>query len=189
MTPQSPRGREQRGGSAALSPPQDSHPPCERPPPAAPPATDTVVTKGHHVHNNILSECPRQYCVRQFRQNILSELSRVRPVWFLFSLSPQLRSTRGREGPPPPWALSQTRSQPKGGGVQGAARHRHAGALYGGGPDHQHPGGQMDARRTCCWLTNKYKDHGGTADTSAPPSASVQCSVQKRSRGEEAKLD
>ena len=125
MTPQSPRGREQRGGSAALSPPQDSHPPCERPPPAAPPATDTVVTKGHHVHNNILSECPRQYCVRQFRQNILSELSRVRPVWFLFSLSPQLRSTRGREGPPPPWALSQTRSQPTGGGVQG----RHATAM------------------------------------------------------------
>ena len=160
MTPQSPRGREQRGGSAALSPPQDSHPPCERPPPAAPPATDTVVTKGHHVHNNILSECPRQYCVRQFRQNILSELSRVRPVWFLFSLSPQLRSTRGREGPPPPWALSQTRSQPKGGESRGGSPPPRW--PWGSSPWSNPcpaPGGQMDARWTCCCSTNKHMDH------------------------------
>ena len=140
MPTQSPREQGQTGGSAAPSPPQGRRPPCGR---VLHPVTEAVVTNGHLVHNNVLSDYPRHYCPSPVCQNIVSVPSRVGSSFLSLTATPKHTGEGGTSAALGPVANAQPT---QGRGSPGAAHHRHAGQA--GRPA---PGCQMDVRRTCCW--------------------------------------
>ena len=125
----------------------------------------------NRVRNNIVSDCPEQYCPSPVPHNIVSDPSRV-----VFTSLSSRAPKHAREGGSSAALGPVANAQPtQGRRSPGAVHHRMLVISSDQHPVRWTPGGRAAAP------TNKHKDHGDTASTSAPPPDSVQCSVQKRS--------